>query len=195
MRHSSSATPTDQGQTDAQRDLHDTELLHALAQGDFKALESLYVRYRPLVMTALRHHGRARPDELEDLCQDVFLALKDRAGAFRGGASPRSFIVGIALRKGWKHGFTRGLHRRLIDRVFGHVEPTGSWHGAVEAKHDAQWYLAQLPEPQRVVLLLHRVEHLSAEEIGEALGISVNTVWTRLHRARQALRELEAEAP
>ncbi|NTV27819.1 MAG: sigma-70 family RNA polymerase sigma factor, partial [Methanothrix sp.] len=49
--------------------------------------------------------------------------------------------------------------------------------------------LAALPEPQRQVLLLHVLENLSGEEIAETLGISPNTVWTRLHRARKTLSE------
>lgn len=194
--YSSTDAVNPQEQSHAERDEQDTALLSALAEGDFSALETLYVRYRPLVMTALRHHGRARPEELEDLCQDVFLSLQTSAASFRHASSPRAFIVGIAVHKAKKLGFVTGLHRRLINRVFGRGEPTAAtWGGAVEATHDAQWYLAQLPEPQRVVLLLHRIEHLSAQEIAQSLGISVNTVWTRLHRARQRLRELEEAAP
>jgi len=177
----------------AERDTEDNQLMHALAQGDVKALEPLYVRYRSPVLTALRRHGGVPPDELEDLCQDVFLSLREQAAAFRHASTVRAFIVGIAIKKGWKLRFRSALHLRLVDRVFGRDEPTGTWHGAVEAAHDAQSLLSRLPEQMRTVLLLHRVEHLSAEEIASSLGISVNTVWTRLHRARQRLRELEEE--
>ncbi len=179
--------------TEEQRDAQDIQLLHALAQGDQTALEKLYVRFRSPVLTALRRHGGVPPDALEDLCQDVFLSLRDQAAAFRHASTVRAFIVGIAVKKGWKLRFRTGLHRRLIDRVFGREERTATWHGAVEAAHDAERLLAQLPEQQRTVLLLHRVEHLSAQEIASSLGISVNTVWTRLHRARARLRELEEE--
>lgn len=186
-------SPEDATATDEQRDAQDTQLLHALAQGDTRALEQLYVRFRSPVLTALRRHGGVPPDALEDLCQDVFLSLREKASSFRHASTVRAFIVGIAVKKGWKLRFRSNLHRRLIDRVFGREERSSTWHGAVEAAHDAEWLLSQLPEPQRTVLLLHRVEHLPAEEIASALGISVNTVWTRLHRARQRLRELEEE--
>lgn len=176
-----------------ERDSQDTQLMHALAQGDLTALEPLYVRYHALVLTTLRRHGGVPPAELEDLCQEVFLALREQAYAYRQVSSVRAFIVGIAIKKGWKLRFRAALHRRLVQRVFGRDERTGTWHGGVEAAHDAASFLARLPEQQRTVLLLHRVEHLSAEEIASSLGISVNTVWTRLHRARQRLRELEEE--
>ena len=177
----------------AELDKQDTQLLHALARGDLTALEQLYVRFRSPVITALRRHGGVPPDDLEDLCQEVFLSLREQAGAFRHSSTVRAFIIGIAVRKGWKLGASTSLHRRLLDRVFGRAERTTTMHGAVEAAHDAERLLARLPVDHRTVLLLHRVEHLSAEEIAASLGISVNTVWTRLHRARLRLRELETE--
>ena len=142
-------------------DHRDAQLLRALAVGDLKALEPLYIRFRPLVMTALRRHGGARPEELEDLCHDVFLALQDSAAGFRATSSVRAFIVGIAIRKGWKLRFRAGLHRRLVERLLGRPEPASSPHGALEAADQTQRLLSQLPEPQRTVLLLHQVEHLS----------------------------------
>lgn len=179
---------------DPDSELHaerDVELLMALSKGDVKALESLYVRYRSLVMTVLRRHGGARADDLEDLCHEVFLSLPQSARRFRRTSSVRAFIAGIAVNKGWKLRFRTGLHRRLLDRVFPRSQVYSIPQAAFDAVHDAQRLLDQLPEAQRTVLLLHRVEELSAEEIAAALNISVNTVWTRLHRARNRLRELE----
>jgi RNA polymerase sigma-70 factor (ECF subfamily) len=60
---------------------------------------------------------------------------------------------------------------------------------SVELRHQIQKAVDQLPESQRSVFLLRDVDGLSTEETGEALGISVPTVKTRLHRARLALRE------
>jgi RNA polymerase sigma-70 factor, ECF subfamily len=47
-----------------------------------------------------------------------------------------------------------------------------------------------LPEPHRTVLVLRDLEELSTEETAELLGVRVNAVKTRLHRARQALRTM-----
>ncbi len=49
--------------------------------------------------------------------------------------------------------------------------------------------VAQLPEGQQLVVLLHDAAGYTLEEIAEALGIAVGTSKSRLHRARQALRE------
>lgn len=186
------SNPAD-GEASDERDSLDVRLLHAVAQGDLTALEPLYIRYRPLVMTALRRHGGARAHELEDLCHDVFLSLQHAAGGFRRQSTVRAFIVGIAVRTGWKRGFRASLHRSLLGRLFDQPDEVPSAHGALEAAEQTDRLLSRLPEAQRTVLLLHQVEHLSGEEIAHALNISVNTVWTRLHRARERLRELEAE--
>ena len=50
--------------------------------------------------------------------------------------------------------------------------------------------IEQLPETYREVLLLRDIEELDTQETAEMLGISTNAVKTRLHRARQALREV-----
>jgi RNA polymerase sigma-70 factor (ECF subfamily) len=47
-----------------------------------------------------------------------------------------------------------------------------------------------LPEQQREVFVLYEVEGLSGVEIAAALDVPLNTVWTRLHRARPAFRAL-----
>ena len=48
----------------------------------------------------------------------------------------------------------------------------------------------------RDVVVLHQIEGLSASEVAAALNISTNTVWTRLHRARQQMRAaLDAGEP
>jgi RNA polymerase sigma-70 factor (ECF subfamily) len=56
-----------------------------------------------------------------------------------------------------------------------------------EQVHNA---IDQLPETYRTVLLLRDIEELDTGETARALGLHEGAVKTRLHRARQALREL-----
>ena len=53
------------------------------------------------------------------------------------------------------------------------------------ALHDA---IAALPEDRRIVVVLRDLEGLTYEEIAEALGVELNTVRSRLHRARLDLK-------
>ncbi len=52
--------------------------------------------------------------------------------------------------------------------------------------------LARLPEEQRAVVILHRYQGLSYQEIAETLGISLAAVESRLHRAKLKLANLLA---
>jgi DNA-directed RNA polymerase specialized sigma24 family protein len=52
-----------------------------------------------------------------------------------------------------------------------------------------------LSPDMRATVVLHHVEGLDAADVADALGISTNTVWTRLHRARALIRwALEGES-
>jgi len=61
---------------------------------------------------------------------------------------------------------------------------------SAEAQEILEEGLALLPDHYRAILVLRDVEELSNEEVAEALGESVASVKSRLHRARMALREV-----
>lgn len=140
-------------------------------------------------MSVLRQHLRS-PNEAEDLCQNVFLALKDMAPRIRPNSSVRGLLVGIAVRKAKKFGAVAWVRKTLLERHQPREEAMGGQAQLrVDAGHDAQRMLASLPEGWRTVLVLNLVEGWTAEEIAVSLGISPNTVFTRIFRARQQLRE------
>ncbi len=59
-----------------------------------------------------------------------------------------------------------------------------------EANQDLSWALDQLPEELRLVITLWAVEELKYQEIADVIGIPIGTVMSRLHRARQKLRQI-----
>ena len=112
----------------------------------------------------------------------------------------RPWLYGIATNLVAKH--RRGEARRLraVARLAAQTScrrptsPTGSvsrldaadvWPLVVEA-------VTALPEPERDALMLHVWEGLSYEDVADALGVPIGTVRSRLHRARERLRELAA---
>lgn len=143
-------------------------------------------------MNVLRH--QVRESELDDLCQEVFLTFAQVAHRLRAGVTVRAFLVGIAAKKGKKSGVVEWVRARLIDRHVSKEEPTASPQLRVDAGRDAERLLAQLPEDWRTVVVLNVVEGWTAEEIAASLGVSPNTVFTRLHRARARIRELSEGA-
>lgn len=171
----------------------DEACVRRLVAGEVRALGPLYTRYRGVVMNVLRH--QVRESELEDLCQEVFLTFSQVAHRLRPGVPVRSFLVGIAAKKGKKSGVMEWVRARLIDRHVSKDEATTTPQHRVDAGRDAEKLLSKLPEEWRTVVVLNVVEGWTAEEIAESLGVSPNTVFTRLYRARQKIRELSEESP
>lgn len=139
-------------------------------------------------MSVLRQHLRS-PSEAEDLCQNVFIALRDMASRVRPNASVRGLLVGIAVRKAKKFSAVSWVRRNLLDRHQSRDEHSEGEHARVDAGRDAERMLAGLPEDWRTVVVLNLIEGWTAQEIAASMGISPNTVFTRLFRARQQIRE------
>jgi RNA polymerase sigma-70 factor, ECF subfamily len=187
-RQETTASPQEDSEADA-------ELMKRLGEGDCAPLGVLYRRYGRMVLSMVH---RCIPSlaslEADDVCQDVFLALNETAPRYRDEGRLKSWICGIAIRKAKEVRRNRWLRAALLDR-FRRATPRPSSRLAAEAGIEIEQALGALSEGQRDVLLLHTVENLSAEEIAAALGIRVKTVFTRLHRAREAMRRrLEVEA-
>ncbi len=181
----------------------DGEAMKALARGELESLGVLYLRYGKLVYSVVTRYvpGLAKSD-VEDLCQEVFLALADRPGRYSEIGQLRAWLCGIAIRKARELRRKQWLHRTLLGRFFGPAPTSESDAGGVpasDARHDLGPALSTLPDAFREVTLLSLVEGLSGEEIAAALQIPINTVWTRLHRGRALLRtalvEPKAEEP
>ncbi len=167
----------------------DEALMQQLAEGGTTALGPLYRKYRRLVQTLVRQTLVAAGDsEAEDLTQEVFLALSQGARRYQKGNSVRAWVAGIALQKA-REQRRRYARRAWLGKLFGRADFERS--SGVEAKLQGEALLKELPEPLREVLVMHVVEGMKAEEIAAALGINAATVWTRLHRARARLNELD----
>lgn len=178
-------------------DTDDAEWMRRLAAGELSALGPLYERYRTMVLSLIRQVDMTLASSTaEDCCQEVFLALVDAAGRFKPGGSVRAYLAGIALRKAKEHRRNTWFGRTVLAKfAFGPKPAPSQVDEQVGARLEGGRLLAALAPAFREVLVLHVVEGMGAEEISAALNISVSTVWTRLHRARQKLAELTTEAP
>lgn len=176
--------------------LSDKALMEQLQQGETQALGALYQRYGSVVSAFL---GRLLPSslqpEVEDLAQDVFLTLLKTAPRYRECGKLKSWLLGIAARKARNLSRKTWLRRQLFDRFSkdSMAINEGTAHPRVEGTLDLEKLLALLSHNHREVLLLHLGLGLKGEEIAALLDIAPNTAWTRLHRARAALRKLAVE--
>jgi RNA polymerase sigma-70 factor (ECF subfamily) len=172
----------------------DEELILKLQRGDAHALGPLYQRYRGVVNAVVqRQAGLLGQAEAEDVCHDVFLTLMEIASRYRAGTSVRAWLCGIAAQKARRVRQRRWIRDGLLGRFMRPRQVPWTAAQPAEQRVEVEKLLQQLPAGLRDVVVLSLVEQLDTEDIAAALDISVNTVWTRLHRARERIRDLMEE--
>lgn len=178
-------------------------LLSRMRAGEERAFEEL-VRAMSARMLAVARRMMRSEEDARDAVQDAW------ASAFRGLAA----FDGQSRLSTWLHRITvnaclmrlrtkRRKPERSIEELLprfkedGHQwEPSAPWReigGAAMSGETAEVVrkcIDELPEAYRTVLVLRDLEGVDTAEAAEMLGLSENALKTRLHRARQALREL-----
>ena len=182
----------------SRQDIHDEWLVLRIQEGDAEALREIVSRWNPRLW---RHacHLIGQTDGAADALQDAWLAIVRGLPRLRDPAVFRSWAYRIVSRRcaDW-------IRRRQHDRVV--IEQTtpdpvdASAPGADPEAHcdditALRQAIRQLPADQRVVLTLHYLDGLSVREIACALDIPQGTVKSRLHHARNTLRETLERIP
>ena len=174
-------------------DSSDGTLMRDLAQGRTEALGPLYLRYGRMIKTLLmRLDPGIDSGEVDDLAHETFFVLRNTAGRYQEQGQLKSWLCGIAARRLRDARRTRRKRGQLLElygrkALEGNTAPRPDEQAA--AREQLGRALSALNPDQREVLVLHHMEGLSAEQIGLSLRISTNTVWTRLHRARKAMKQ------
>lgn len=171
--------------------------LAALAtQGDTGARDALLAHVRTIVHRYCRARlGRLPGSEhaADDVAQEVCLAVLSALPRYRDEGRPfEAFVFGIAAHKvaDAQRGFRRSAV--LVEEMPDQTEPSPTPEeeamsaAGVRAAHDL---LARLPPRTRQVLLL-RAGGLSAEAVGQRLGMTANAVRVAQHRGVAKLRHL-----
>lgn len=162
-----------------------------LTHRDEEIFRELYRRHTPaLYLMALRLLGGSGKGA-EDAVQETWIRAVRGLSGFRWEASLRTWLTGIAIRTCREALRNAGPAGRLTgDEAApgGAVAPPGP--GVI----DMERAVRSLPDGAREVLVLHDIEGLTHEEIGERLGIQAGTSKSQLHKARRALRILLLDA-
>ena len=161
----------------------DEALMHEFQGGSRSAFEELYSRYSGPLYGFFRRRLDS-PQRAEDLAQETFLALIRGASHYEPRATVRTYFYGIAMkllfaerRKQLREG---PVPENASEPATASTQETGLWVRQAVARLDAS---------EREILMLREYEQLSYAEIAELLKIPVNTVRSRLFRARMALKE------
>src|SRR6202789_2491079 len=164
----------------------DNALLLAVAAGDRRALEELYLGYHRRLSRFLSRFT-PRYENVEEIINDTFMIVWQSAKDFRYASQVSTWIIGIAYRTALKSVRRQKNHtaaRNLDDCPEQTIDPTSDTEVQDWLKHG----LNQLPVEQRLTLeLAYQMGH-SLEEIAAITECPVGTVKARMFHAREKLR-------
>jgi RNA polymerase sigma-70 factor (ECF subfamily) len=180
----SSSSP--QGTT-ANSSASDEHLMLAFSKGSTESFTELFSRYKRPIYGFFRRRV-ADSSHAEELAQETLFALLRAASRYEPRALFRTYLYAIALkilrahrRKETFRATFLGQRKTLPDPAKQDATESGLWvRRAVE----------KLDPIDREILLLREFEQLSYAEVADLLALPLNTVRSRLFRARSALREL-----
>ena len=187
--------PGNQGRSE--EDAEDVRLMRLVSRGDTSAFEELIERHQALVAGTVARMLGSNSD-VEDIAQQVFIRVWKSARRYVPRAKFTTWLLKI----------TRNLVFNELRRTKRHAHvPLQSEPGTedlpvkdemnlapdaslleVELQRTIEEAILQLPEAQRLALVLRRYEQLSYEQIAEVLELSVPAVKSVLFRARSELR-------
>ena len=164
----------------------DDELIRAIEAGDAGAFDALYYRYRDWVV-GLANRFTGNDDDALDVLQETFSYLIRKFPGFVLTARMTTFLypvvknLSLALRR--KRGRFAGDEDALLQ-----VAAAGDADDPRKSRPEFARVMTALPATHREVVLMRFVDGMSLEEIGEALGIPLGTVKSRMHNALATLR-------
>jgi RNA polymerase sigma-70 factor (ECF subfamily) len=165
----------------------DNALLVAVAAGDRRALEELYLGYHRRLARFLSRFT-PRYENVEEIINDTFMVVWQSAKDFRYASQVSTWIIGIAYRTALKSVRRQKNHtaaRNLDDCPEQTIDPTSDTEVQDWLKHG----LNRLPVEQRLTLeLAYHMGH-SLEEIAAITECPVGTVKARMFHAREKLRQ------
>lgn len=180
----------------------ESELIQGVKNGNAEAFEHLFLRYSPRIYRQARHLLNNEA-EAEEIMQEVFLTLYQKASTFRGDAAISTWLYRLTANAAISR-LRRRTRRQevLIDDHLPkfledghHAQPVVDWSTDLEqsiVRDEARQLLRQAIDELRpldkAVVVLSDLEELPQRETGEILGLSVPAVKARLHRARLFLR-------
>ena len=183
---------------------NDVQLIRRILSGDDEAF-SILVRRHQKGIHALAWRKVGDFHIAEEITQDTFLQVYKNLAQLK---NPNQFagwmyVIASRLCLKWiqKHKNTSVIHS-LEDTPVEEIDESSYSHHIseqrqteiTENRHElVKKLLAKLPESERTIVTLYYLGEMTAKEIGKYLGVSVNTVKSRLRRGRKRLQEQQEE--
>lgn len=172
-----------------QEQAYEIALFRRFTSGDRQAFTELYLRFRQRVYSYCLRMLGGNPQEAEDLYQEVFIRVYQRAHLFAEDKSLSGWIFTIA-------------HNLCLNRLRDRrpTETIEDYSIASAPQEDfgedwqsrIQWALDQVPAENREPFLLFEYQGLSYQEIADTMKLTIPAVKSRIYRSREQLRTLLA---
>jgi len=177
----------------------DREILRSIASGDRTVFSIFYTRYAQKVYnTALSYSKNVV--EAEEITQDVFIKIYQKASTFKGKSSVNTWVYRIAVNTSLN--YTKKKQRlTLLKKEHEYAGDTDFQHpGALlENKENAATLfkvMDHLPPNQKIAFILSFIEDLPRQEVADIMEISLKATESLLQRAKKSMRiELEKIYP
>jgi RNA polymerase sigma-70 factor (ECF subfamily) len=165
----------------------DEQLILEFQKGSREAFTELFLRYRQLIYAFFRRRVKD-PARAEELTQETFVVVLRCIQRYEPRATFRTYLFAIAYKI--LANDRRKFGQKSDGAGPGSEFPGPTAPGNAETRLWVREAIEKLDATDREVLLLREYEELSYEEIAGVLRVPVNTVRSRLFRARMALRKI-----
>lgn len=177
----------------------DSELMKRVAKGDDDAFRQLFERHHRLAYSVIYRHIGVQ-SAAEDLVQEAFLRVYRNAAKWEPSAKFSTWLYTVVsnLCLNYKRDRARDKLRLVgsdddggnpLEQLAQSAETDFEAMDAADRSRIIQAAINELPENQRMALILSRYEDKSYEEVAEIMGTTVAAVKSLTSRARETLRE------
>lgn len=180
----------------------DNQLMQKAGSGDRAAFKELIKKNQGTV-TGIIYRYTGNHNEVEDLAQDIFLKIYKAANSYVPRAQFKTWLYKVVanhclnfFRSQKRKAFITSLDQSVSEEYNPHIQRTDAQKEQPEIileQHELQIALkkalSELPERQRMAIILHRFEGLSYKEVADTLGSSLSAVESLIFRAMNNLKE------
>lgn len=167
-----------------------TQLLQGM-EGDTQAYQAFLKGLSTHLRAFLRRRLSALPDDIEDLVQDILLAVHNQRHTYRPDQPLTAWVNAMARYKLIDLLRSRSGREALHDPIDDDMALFATNdHEAADARRDVNTLLNQLPDNQRLPIVHTKLEGLSVTEAAAVTGMSESAIKVGVHRGMKALAAL-----
>ncbi len=163
-----------------------TDIIQLAAKGDIDAFGEIYRAFSRLVYNVIFRIVGSKEDA-EELTQEVFVSIFQKLGQFQFKSSIKTWVYRVAVNTALTGKQKQNREKEKVMELGSAKRVQDQSIKSEITMESISDLLNVLPQDQRICLILRSMEGLSYQEISDTLQLNLNTVRTRLKRARETL--------